>query len=207
MSVVEVAMLPASVADDVDLVDALCRVVNSAYESAEVGVWRGTYLRTSVTELSAAVRAGLVAVARVDGRVVGSICMRQLDVTTGWFGMLAVDPSLGGQGLGRKLVAFAERRSMSAGMTQMQLELLAPIEVDIAHLRLLAQWYQRLGYREVARASLADNEPEAVPFLAVPCQIVVQVKPLAPDAPQPRARSLPSTSITPGASRPAQGPL
>lgn len=183
MSVAEVAMLPASVADDVDVVDALCRLVNSAYEIAEVGMWRGTYARTSVTELAAAVGAGLVAAARVDGCVVGSISMRQLDGITGWFGMLAVDPSLSGRGLGRELVAFAERRAKSAGLKQMQLELLAPIEADITHLRLLAEWYQRLGYREVARTSLADVEPEAVPFLAVPCQIVVQVKPLAADAP------------------------
>ena len=184
MSTDQVAMLPATAADDDELVDALCRVINSAYEVAEVGMWRGTYARTSVTELAAAVRAGLVAVARLDGRVVGSICMRQLDGMTGWFGMLAVDPSLGGRGLGRELVAFVERRARSAGLTQMQLELLTPTDVDIAHSRLLAQWYHRLGYREVSRRSLAEVEPEAVPFLAVQCQVVVQVKPLAPGAPE-----------------------
>ena len=64
----------------------------------------------------------------------------------------------------------------------MQLELLIPTELEIAHSQMLAQWYRRLGYREVSRSPMEDFEPEALPFLATPCQIVVHRKQLGPDA-------------------------
>jgi GNAT superfamily N-acetyltransferase len=173
-------MLAADDASDLALLDTLCRVVNEAYALAEAGLWRHDYARTSVTEMSAAIRRGQVAVARLDNRPVGSIGTRQLDSETGWFGVLAVDPPYGARGIGRELVAFAESRAASAGSTTMQLELLAPTQIKHAHSELLADWYRRLGYREVSRSSLLDVEPEALPFLATPCEIVVHRKQLGP---------------------------
>src|SRR5947209_7912807 len=171
-------MLPAAAASDLGLVDTLCRVVNEAYALAEAGLWRDDYARTSVSEMSAAIRAGHVAAARLDNRLVGSIWTRQLDSETGWFGVLAVDPAHGARGIGRELVAFVESRAASAGSTTMQLELLAPTQIKQPHSELLAKWYHRIGYREVSRSSLLDVEPDALPFLATPCEIVVHRKQL-----------------------------
>lgn len=70
---------------------------------------------------------------------------------------------------------------MSAGASLMQSELLVPL-VSHAHTDRLAGWYGRLGYRETGRLELADVEPTAIPFLAVPCQVAVMQKPLAPPA-------------------------
>ena len=176
--VVEVAILPADLADDVALVDTLCRLVNGAYEFAEAGMWRHVYARTSISEMCAAIRSEQVAAARLGGRLVGSIFIRELDTQTGWFGALAVEPAYGGRGIGRELVAFAERRASAAGLIKMQLEVLTPTEADTTHSQLLAQWYGRLGYQEIARSPMEDFEPEALPFLAVPCQVVVHLKQL-----------------------------
>ena len=176
--VVEVAILPSELAGDAALVDTLCRVVNGAYEFAEAGMWRHHYARTSVSEMGAAIRGEQVAAARLRGRLVGSICTRELDSERGWFGALAVEPAYGGRGIGRELVAFAEGRALSAGLTKMQLEVLTPTEADTTHSQLLAQWYRRLGYREIARSPMEDFEPEALPFLVAPCQIVVHLKQL-----------------------------
>lgn len=175
-------MVPAALADDAAFLETLCRVINGAYELAEAGMWRSSYARTSVSEMSSAVRGEHVAAANLDGRLVGSICTRERDSDTGWLGALAVEPAYGGHGIGRELVAFAERRAWSAGLTRMQLELLIPTELEIAHSQMLAQWYRRLGYREVSRSPMEDFEPEALPFLATPCQIVVHRKRLGPDA-------------------------
>ena len=49
-------MVPAALADDAAFLETLCRVINGAYELAEAGMWRSSYARTSVTEMSSAVR-------------------------------------------------------------------------------------------------------------------------------------------------------
>lgn len=169
-------MLPAGRAGDAALVDTLCEVVNRAYALAEAEIWRDQYARTSPAEMAAAIRGEQVAVAHLDDRLVGSICTRALDAVTGWFGVLAVDPAYGDRGFAGKLVAFAETRAAAAGLTTMQLELLVPNEHASTHSQLLTAWYERLGYREVGRRALADVEPDALPFLATPCDIAVYHK-------------------------------
>jgi GNAT superfamily N-acetyltransferase len=173
-------LLPESV-DDSGLVAEIAAVVNRAYDVAEEGLWRGGGARTTLTEMSDAITAGEVVVARDRGRLVGSIRTRRLDSETGWFGVLAVDQADGGRGIGGKLVAYAESRASSAGAGTMQLELLVPLQPH-PHTDRLAAWYGRLGYHETERRDLADVEPTAVPFLAIPCDVAVMKKRLAAPA-------------------------
>ena len=62
-----------------------------------------------------------------------------------------------GLGIGRDLVAFAERASRDAGCRGMQLELLVPREWAHPAKQFLAEWYARLGYRVTHRADLAED--------------------------------------------------
>ena len=119
-------MLPAAAAGDAELVARICALVNDAYEIAERGLWREPHERTTPPLTAEAITREELAVARLDGRIVGSICTFQLDPETGWCGALAVDPAFGGQGLGRTLMSFVEERASSAGAHLMQLEVLAP---------------------------------------------------------------------------------
>ncbi len=175
---VEVAFLLPAAADDPVLVAELTVLVNRAYEVAEEGMWRNGVARTTDAEVSDAIVSGEVVVARDAGRLVGSIRTRLLDGERGWFGVLAVDGANGGRGIGGTLVADAESRAVSAGASAMQLELLVPEQAH-AHTDRLAAWYGRLGYRETGRLDLADVEPTAVPFLALPCHVAVMQKRLA----------------------------
>lgn len=153
------------------------RVVPSrqrAYKCADVGMWRGTCARTSVNELAAAVRARLVAAARVDGR--GRLYLHS---SARWHDGVVMHAR--GRSQPRRSRAWTRARRLRG--TTSDVGWLDAVAAGAAHadrgghraLRLLAQGYQRLGYPEGDRASPADVEPEAVPFLAVPCQIVIRV--------------------------------
>lgn len=178
---IEIEVLPAVAADDIGLVGTICELVNRAYEVAEQGFWRDRYLRTTFAETAEAIAREELAVARLDGRVAGSVCTRRLDSRTGWFGALAVAAACSGRGLGGALVRFVEEHAASAGASTMQLELLVP-RPEHPHASLLAAWYVRLGYREVERREIAELFPAALPFLAAECDVAVMRKPLTSPA-------------------------
>jgi ribosomal protein S18 acetylase RimI-like enzyme len=175
---VEVELLPASAADDVELVARVSDLVNRASRTAEQGMWLDGILRTTPAD---AVRRGELAVARDDGRLAGSVRTRLLDGETAWFGALAVDHERAGRGVGGALVRFAEDRARAEGARAMQIELVVPADGH-PHTDLLAGWYGRLGYREVERRDPADVDPVAAPFLAVEAAVAVMRKRLRPPA-------------------------
>lgn len=61
----------------------------------------------------------------------------------------------------------------------MRLEVLVPL-IPHPHTERLAAWYARLGYHEVRRCTLAEVDPPAVPFAAVPIEASVMEKQLVP---------------------------
>ena len=102
-----------------------------------------------------------MAVARADGRIVGSVRVRRLDDETGFFGLLAVHPADQGGGIGRQLVRFAEELSRDHGATTMELRLLVPREGDDSNKERLHSWYSRLGYRPTGRADFSASHPDS----------------------------------------------
>ncbi|WP_326954991.1 GNAT family N-acetyltransferase [Amycolatopsis sp. NBC_01286] len=175
----EIALLPTSAAEDRPLIDRITALVNQVYAESEKGLWRGSTDRTSTGEVAGFVRAGEIAVARVEGDLAGSVRLRRLDDHTGEFGMLAADPARRGAGVGRELVRFAEQASRDAGCREMQLELLVPREWTHPSKQFLAEWYDRLGYRVTHRADLAEDYPHLASSLATPCDFLVYRKELA----------------------------
>ncbi len=74
-------------------------------------------------------------------------------------GKLAVDPGAQGQGHGRALVALAEARGRAQGKPALRLQ--ARVELVENHL-----FFQRLGFREVARtAHPGYDRPTSITFL------------------------------------------
>ncbi|MCR6488099.1 GNAT family N-acetyltransferase [Amycolatopsis sp. OK19-0408] len=161
------------------VIERIAALVNQVYAESEKGLWQGSTDRTSADEVAGFVRAGEIAVAFVDGDFAGSVRVRRLDDATGEFGMLAADPARRGAGVGRELVAFAERSCRAAGCREMQLELLVPREWTHPSKQFLAEWYDRLGYRVTHRADLAEDYPHLAPSLATPCDFLVYRKALA----------------------------
>ncbi|MEI5584613.1 MULTISPECIES: GNAT family N-acetyltransferase [unclassified Agromyces] len=175
-----VALEPPESATDAELVAAVAGLVNRVYDEAEAGLWRAGAERTRPAEIAQLIADGQIATARLGGRVVGSVRIRRLDAGTAEFGMLAADPERRGLGIGRELVAFAESLTAERGARTMQLELLVPTSWTHPSKAFLRTWYERIGYRVVRTAHLAELYPDLAPLLATECDLLVFHKPLAP---------------------------
>src|SRR5690606_2486147 len=109
-----------------DDVAAVTDLVNAVYAVAEDGMWLAGTARTDRDEIECCAREGTVRLARLDGQVVGCIRVVRIDDTTAEFGMLAVDPTIRGKGIGRKLIDSAESECAARGFETMQLEVIRP---------------------------------------------------------------------------------
>ena len=134
---------PAEAAD----VEAIVARVHSAYRgeasrqgwTTEADLLDGQRTDAAgVAELLADPR-GRVLVAERGGAIIGC-CHLHVEQTTARFGMLAVDPALQAQGLGRRLVEAVERAAVDDfGAAHMTIRVLEGRDTLIA-------WYGRLGY-------------------------------------------------------------
>jgi ribosomal protein S18 acetylase RimI-like enzyme len=165
-------------ADDQGLVTEVVELVNTVYAEAERGLWTTGASRTSRDEVADYIRKDQITVLGLGGRIVGCIRTQRLDACTSEFGMLAAAEGYRGLGLGRGLVAFAERQSVEQGRSTMQLELLVPRSWLHPSKELLAGWYSRIGYRIIRRGTIDEYYPHLAPFLATPCDFVVYSKDL-----------------------------
>ncbi|MGA4984062.1 GNAT family N-acetyltransferase [Streptomyces cellulosae] len=140
-------------ATDAD-VDALVELIESAYrgESSRAGwtteadILHGQ--RTDpegVLEVVKAPDSRLLTVER-EGRIV-ACCQLEHRGDHAYFGMFAVSPGLQGAGLGRTVIAEAERQAREGwGVTEMHMTVISVREDLIA-------WYERRGYRRTGRTT------------------------------------------------------
>ncbi|ALO92196.1 Acetyltransferase [Streptomyces hygroscopicus subsp. limoneus] len=138
-------------ATDAD-VDALVALIESAYrgDSSRAGWTTEADLlegqRTDpqgVLEVIKAPGSRLLAVER-DGRIV-ACCQLEHRGAHAYFGMFAVSPAMQGAGLGKTVMAEAERLARETwAVTEMQMTVISQREDLIA-------WYERRGYRRTGR--------------------------------------------------------
>jgi GNAT superfamily N-acetyltransferase len=121
--------------------------------------------RTSLAEISRLLETGTFLLAEADGRLVACVYV-ELRGERGYFGMLSVDPSRQGEGLGRLLVEAAEDRCRREGCRMMEFHV-----VDLR--QELPPIYRRLGYVEVGTEPFPDTERAKIP-----ARFVVMTKPL-----------------------------
>jgi ribosomal protein S18 acetylase RimI-like enzyme len=169
----EVQVLAPEATGDPRNAEVIAALINEVYLTSEQGLWLENAARTSVAEVTGLIESGQLAVARLGGRIVGSVRIQILDDETGEFGMLAAAPAQHGQGIGSALVRFAEQRSLEAGRALMQLELLVPRQGTHPAKTRLAAWYTRLGYRVVRSDAMDQAFPELAPLLAIDCELQV----------------------------------
>jgi GNAT superfamily N-acetyltransferase len=175
---IDVDWLPAEAAEDGATMAAISDLINRVYEVAEQGLWVDGAARTTPAEVAALTRAGEIVVARVDGRLAGSVRLRVLGDDLSEFGMLVSAPEHRSIGIGRELVRFAERQSRAGGRYVMQLEVLVPREWSHPSKEFLAGWYGRLGYGLVRVGTVDEAYPELAPLLATPCDFRIYHKDL-----------------------------
>lgn len=92
---------------------------------------------------------GAIVVGEQGGELVVCAWLGQEDDNAGYFGMFAVDPACQGQGLGRKMLAEAERRLLLAGHHCIRLAVIRP------RLELMA-WYNRQGFNYTGKSRAFD---------------------------------------------------
>ncbi|MFF7041574.1 GNAT family N-acetyltransferase [Streptomyces massasporeus] len=138
-------------ATDAD-VDELVALIESAYRgddsragwTTEADILEGQ--RTDpegVLEVIKSPDSRLMAVER-DGRIV-ACCQLEHQGDHAYFGMFAVSPLLQGAGLGKVIIAEAERQARAAwGVREMQMTVISVRDDLIA-------WYERRGYRRTRR--------------------------------------------------------
>ena len=173
-----VRLLDSAASRDADLVDELTGLVNRVYVTAESGLWRDGFTRTTASEIAELIGRREIAVATRNGRLVGSVHIHDVAGDASEFGMLVAAPEERGTGVGRALVDFAERSGRERGLRAMQLELLVPRAWRHPVKEFLRSWYGRRGYRLVRCGDLDAAYPHLAPLLATPCDLVVHEKPL-----------------------------
>ena len=119
----------------------IARIVNEAYEVERFFVLGD---RTTPDDVVAHMRQGVFLVAAEGDRLLGSVYV-ETDDERGTFGMLAVEPSRQGAGLGRRLIDAAEDHIRQAGGRS--------VEIQVVNVRTdLLPRYRRLGFVDVGTA-------------------------------------------------------
>jgi N-acetylglutamate synthase-like GNAT family acetyltransferase len=121
--------------------------------------------RTNPAQVSTLLETGDFLLAEADGSLIACVYV-ELRGESGYFGLLAVDPTRQGQGLGARLVAAVEEHCRAAGCRVMELQ--------IVNVRAeLPRFYQALGYRETGTAPFPTEAQTKLP-----CHFVKMAKPL-----------------------------
>jgi ribosomal protein S18 acetylase RimI-like enzyme len=128
---------------------AISHIVNYAYRGPPVeGAWTSEFgildgARVDVPAIERMIAAEATAVLVLhddDGAVAGCIAVEPHDETLSYLSMLSVDPCRQAKGLGRRLVAAAERYARIQGATRARM--------TVIHVRqALIDWYLRQGYK------------------------------------------------------------
>jgi N-acetylglutamate synthase-like GNAT family acetyltransferase len=146
-----------------DDAENIARLVNAAFHVERFFIDAD---RTNPDKVRELLQKGKFLLVEEDGLLTGCV-YAELRGERGYFGLLAVDPSLQRSGLGSRLVAAAEEYCRAADCRFMDL--------TIVNLRVeLPAFYHRLGYVESGTLPFPpDHHPNQ------PCHLVRMSKPLA----------------------------
>lgn len=141
---------------------AIAGLVNHAFQ---VESFFAVKDRTSLEEVRELSARGAFLLGERAGVLVGCVFV-EVRGERGYFGLLSVEPSRQGEGLGRALVEAAEDHCRSAGCREMDIRV-----VDLR--KELPPFYRRLGYEETATEPFPDPASSKLP-----CRFLVMSKPL-----------------------------
>jgi GNAT superfamily N-acetyltransferase len=176
-----IALLEPEAGQEAGLVEQLTALINDVYATAESGLWRDGTPRTTTTEVAELIRAGEIAVATRDGRIVGSVRIHDVADDASEFGLLVAAADQRSTGVGRALLDFVEGRSHQRGLRAVQLELLVPRAWSHPSKEFLRAWYGHRGYRLTRTESFEDAYPQLAPLLATACDLEIHEKRLQPE--------------------------
>ncbi|KAL7932428.1 acyl-CoA N-acyltransferase [Trichoderma chlorosporum] len=185
---------PASLADtSSEEISAITELVNLVYIEAEAGIWNNGFVRTSDAEVADFIRKGQLALAYLaasplpskkggslpKGQLVGCVYIKQVSDSMCTLGMLALDKTYQGLGLGREIFRFIEDHCRSLGCTTLGLDILVPTTYAHPLKTRMEAWYIRLGFEKVKLGDFAEDYPALAPLLSGPTEYRVFEKKLA----------------------------
>lgn len=171
---INIAMLSPDASTHQEKVEYLTNLVNDVYDASSGDLWIDKRDRTTVKDMQQFIQNGEIAVATYMEKIVGCVRIYKINEKIAEFGMLAVHPESQGQGVGRKLIRFAEEKCRAEHFQTMQLKLFLPIHGTHPQKEILNDWYTRLGYQPVGVEAI-DPQPKN---LAIPCQFIIFQKAL-----------------------------
>lgn len=131
-----------------------------AYAVTELNIWGENYIRCPLDEYQELLDKGEIIIAKLDGKIVGSIHTYPLSPDRYAFGMLNADFDLGGQGIGSGLIRAAEDEARKNGASIMQLEILRTKEGILPEKEMLRKWYTKLGYEFQSTEEFLGVKPD-----------------------------------------------
>ncbi len=133
-----------------------------AYAETEREIWGENYVRVSLEEYKQDIEKEIVFTAKLADEVVGTILLAPMGERVFSFGLLAVDFSKKGYGIGRALIKKAEQTAIELGGLVMKIEILKPKNQHVQFKQQLAEWYERQGYEFTFSKSFIELKPAKV---------------------------------------------
>jgi ribosomal protein S18 acetylase RimI-like enzyme len=159
--------------------ERIARLVNDAYRGAsktpgwthEASLLAGQ--RVDVARLNAAIQqdGSTILVAREGSDIVGCVTLQALAPGLWYLSMLAVDPDRQVAGVGKSIMAGAERFAQGRGAQQIRISVIAVRASLIA-------WYERLGYVRTGEVEPFPDDPSVGTPLRGDLSLVTLVKSL-----------------------------
>ena len=136
-------------------VPAIVALVNAAFALERAFVDRD---RTDATEIAAMMTRGSFFVVDDDaGRLLAAMYLERRAIDRVYLGMLSIQPSNQGRGLGRAMMAAAEAQAHAWGATA--------LDIRILHLRTeLPPFYVALGFVETGRTDFVADPASREPY-------------------------------------------
>ncbi len=132
--------------------ESIARLVNAAFLAERFFIERD---RTNPEDIRAHMQKGKFLLAEEEARLLGCIYY-ELRGERGYFGMLSVEPSQQGKGVGRQLVGVVEKIFRDAGCKFSDMKIVN-VRTDLHDI------YTRWGYLETGTAVYDDPHPTKIP--------------------------------------------
>jgi ribosomal protein S18 acetylase RimI-like enzyme len=160
----------------VEDVKALNKLVNSAYrgETAKLGWTHESDLLTGIRideeELQKLMNAKGTSIIKLtdNDKIVACMLLEEQNEAL-YLGMLTVSPVLQGKGIGKLLLAEAEKEAILSGITKIRMTVISSREE-------LISWYKRRGYKDTGAIKPFPNDSKKFGLPMMPLQFIVMEK-------------------------------
>lgn len=128
-------------------ISRIANLVNTSYKNSEVGFWNDNFIRTDEDDIQKLIINNEIAVCSHQDKVVACLKYNTVDSKTVGFGMLAVDISYRGLGIGKELIKLTELYAIKLGARHIQIEILDFELGNHPQKKFLRNWYSNQGYK------------------------------------------------------------